>query len=107
MLLPVPPPRPGPSAQPCPGGCRWPEALGTHQGTEPVAAGRGIPAAPPRAGGTGERLSAHKARSKLVQPVAASAEGQLGTGGVEVMCSLLPQLGKKNKKTNPKNQVVS
>lgn len=38
--------------------------------------------------------------SKLVQPVAASAEGQLGTGGVEVMWSLLPQLGRK--KNNPK-----
>lgn len=65
-------------------GC-WPHT----QAPELVAAGRGIPAAPGEAakhlpGHPGQESACQetKAMSKLVQPVAASAEGQLGTEGV-------------------------
>lgn len=65
-------------------GC-WPHTAAP----EPPAAGRGIPAglgeeAKHLPGCLGQESACQetKAMSKLVQPVAASAEGQLGTGGV-------------------------
>jgi len=89
MLCSVPQPQLGSSAKPPPWGSRQSKAAG-HTPQHPswwleagefLQRGEKRPSTP-RVLGQESACQETKARSKLVQPVAAYAEGQLGTGGV-------------------------